>query len=167
MYEIKGIKTLSVRDGVALTANLYRDGRLVANVEDRGDGGCMWIHWNENSGLESALLVDWFNKSEADHWTTSFKDSEFSDKCELAIEWLIDVAQNNKSAKKNILIRVAVEPFADGMRRFENYEIKNVSLSNREALQSVVNQFVSAEVWDITSQSFVYAKDLLKKKVVA
>jgi len=53
------------------------------------------------------------------------------------------------------------------MRRFENYQMKNVTLSNRDALQSVVNQFVSAEVWDITSQSFVYAKDLLKKKVVA
>jgi hypothetical protein len=167
MYEIKGIKTLSVYDGVALTANLYREGRIVASVEDRGDGGCMWIHWNKNSGIESALLLDWFDKLEANHWTTHFRNSEFSDKCELAIEWLIEIAQNNKSAKKNILIRVAIEPFPDGMQNFENYQMKNVSLFNREALQSIVNQFVNAEVWDITSQSFVYAKNLLKKRVVA
>ena len=46
-YEVKNLKQFAALDGVCWHCTLYRDGKRVAVVENRGDGGENWYHWNE------------------------------------------------------------------------------------------------------------------------
>jgi len=44
-YQIKSLKTFEMRNGVALTANLYRNNKLIAYLEDEGNGGGLSVRW--------------------------------------------------------------------------------------------------------------------------
>lgn len=43
--EIKSLKTMQGREGVAYTCTLHVDGKKAAFVRDEGNGGCLWIDW--------------------------------------------------------------------------------------------------------------------------
>ncbi len=44
-YEVKKYHELRTREGYAYTFVLHIDNKPVATVENRGDGGCLWVSW--------------------------------------------------------------------------------------------------------------------------
>jgi phosphoheptose isomerase len=47
-YKVKALRQHFTREGVYWECNLYRNGKKVAEVENRGDGGANWYFWVEN-----------------------------------------------------------------------------------------------------------------------
>ena len=103
-YQIKKMKHFELSNGVALTADLYRNGKLIAFLEDKGDGGGLWIRWAEgsfwdNSG-ESNLIADFYRAhAPKDHWTQEHVGADYADSLELQVEWLIEMHQSKQLAK--------------------------------------------------------------------
>jgi hypothetical protein len=44
-YKVTKYRELRTREGYAYTYTLHIDGKPVATVENRGDGGCLWVSW--------------------------------------------------------------------------------------------------------------------------
>ena len=44
-YEVKAYRELKTRNGYAFTYTLWIDGKPACSVEDRGDGGALWVDW--------------------------------------------------------------------------------------------------------------------------
>jgi hypothetical protein len=102
VYGFEKMKLMQMSNGVALTADLYRDGKLVAMIEDQGNGGnlrVMWIegHW-KNPAEEALLLAHYKLVRPEGHWTAEI-DPEFKN-TEMAVEVLIDIDKAEKLAKK-------------------------------------------------------------------
>lgn len=51
-YEVKKYHEHIAREGYAYTFVLHIDGKPAATVENRGDGGCLWVDW-QSSGASS------------------------------------------------------------------------------------------------------------------
>jgi hypothetical protein len=56
-YTVKALRQNYTSRGVYWNCNLYLDGKKVAEVENRGDGGANWYHWEDGcKDLENELL---------------------------------------------------------------------------------------------------------------
>ncbi len=160
-YEMKNIKKLSTHNGVALTGTLYRDGKRIATVEDQGNGGSLWINWIESEKTEYPILREWFLNNCAGHWTERHKNDENCE--EMAIELIIEISENNKDSKKSIVVRVVGDEIYPGLPNVEQYKLKNATITDTNALYSIVNQLPTAEVWDSSIQKYVRVDALLMK----
>jgi hypothetical protein len=102
-YQIKALRTL--KSG-AYTASLYCDGKKVADVEDEGRGGSPRVYYADGKayGEGYEALTTWFEATCPEwHWSHEFIAGGQIE--ELAIAFLIDVAEWNRLAKKgNVLV---------------------------------------------------------------
>ena len=103
-YQIKKMKQMEMRNGVALTADLYRNGKLIAFLEDQGDGGGLAVRWAEglvwtNPEETQAILEFYSAHASKDHWTQEHFGAEYCNSLELAVEWIIEMHQSKQLAK--------------------------------------------------------------------
>jgi hypothetical protein len=103
-YQIKKMKHFEMSNGVALTADLYRDGKLIAFLEDKGDGGGLAVRWAEghvwSNPEEAKEIADFYSvHAPKDHWTQQFVALDYCDALELQVEWLIEMHQSKQLAK--------------------------------------------------------------------
>jgi hypothetical protein len=104
-YELKKLKQMKTRNGVALIADLYRDGQQVAYLEDLGNGGALSIVWQEgywkNEAEENNLIAYYESTCTETHWTKQFfAEAERYSKIEMACEWVIEKVQIDKAIEK-------------------------------------------------------------------
>lgn len=97
-YQIKSIKQFQMSDGVALTANLYRNNKLIAYLEDEGNGGGLAVRWAQGhiwqNPEESKMIVDFYTAhADKSHWTQPFMSEDYTNSVELAVEWMIEMQQ--------------------------------------------------------------------------
>jgi hypothetical protein len=103
-YQIKKMKQFEMSGGVALTADLYRDGKLIAFLEDKGDGGGLAVRWAEGhvwtNPEEAKHIADFYAEHAGKkHWTQEHVGSDYSNDVELQVEWLIEMHQSKQLAK--------------------------------------------------------------------
>ena len=103
-YQIKKMKTFELSGGVGLTADLYRNNKLIAFLEDKGDGGGLAVRWAEghvwSNPEESQFVADFYNAhAPKDHWTQEHVGTDYADSLELQVEWLIEMHQSKQLAK--------------------------------------------------------------------
>lgn len=97
-YQIKSIKQFQMSDGVALTANLYRNNKLIAYLEDEGNGGGLAVRWAQGhmwqNPEESKMIMDFYTAhADKSHWTQEHIGADYADSVELAVEWMIEMQQ--------------------------------------------------------------------------
>ena len=88
-------------NGVALTADLYRNGKLIAFLEDKGDGGGLTVCWVEGhvwqNPEESKMIMDFYTlHADKTHWTQEHMNANYADSVELAVEWMIEMHQSKQ-----------------------------------------------------------------------
>ena len=103
-YQIKKMKHFELSGGVALTADLYRNNKLIAFLEDKGDGGGLAVRWAEghvwSNPEESQFVADFYGAhAPKDHWTQEHVGADYADSLELQVEWLIEMHQAKQLAK--------------------------------------------------------------------
>ena len=103
-YQIKKLKHFEMSDGVALTADLYRNNKLIAFLEDKGDGGGLAVRWAEGTVWinpeESRAILEFYSAhASKDHWTQEHVNSDYAESLELAVEWLIEMHQAKQLTK--------------------------------------------------------------------
>jgi D-lyxose ketol-isomerase len=106
-YELKKLKQMKTRNGVALTADLYRDGSQVGYLEDLGNGGGLSIVWNEGhwqNAAEENNVIEYYKNTVSDsHWTKQFfAEAERYSQIEMACEWIIEKIQIEKANKRKV-----------------------------------------------------------------
>lgn len=154
-YNIKNIKTLRTSNGVALTANLYDGKTFVASIEDRGDGGSLWIYWDLDRELHQHQIQQWWKQNCEGHWTAGYTESD--NILEHAMELLIEHAQLNKDVKKNIVFRSG-----------ENtYKWRDSDLSDLPALMRIAYDYPDAECWNVETQKWSMVKSFIAEQVSA
>jgi hypothetical protein len=110
-YTIKSLKTLA---SGAYTATLYRDNKRIATLEDDGRGGQvrMWstakdATWRETEALQDELTA-WSKDNLPDWYLTSWGAyPRLEPDWELAVGFLTEAAEINKSARKGRIVRKA------------------------------------------------------------
>jgi hypothetical protein len=85
-FRFKNLKSLNGRDGVAYTCELFYKNEKIADVEDRGDGGMLYIDYATGGRelLNSLNVPQYFDKDEDLEFDV---DNEYiiADLCEVAI----------------------------------------------------------------------------------
>jgi hypothetical protein len=76
---------------------------------------------------------------------------------------IIEISENNKDSKKSIVVRVVGDEIYPGLPNVEQYKLKNATITDTNALYSIVNQLPTAEVWDSSIQKYVRVDALLMK----
>lgn len=176
-YELRNIKTLSTSDGIAWTASVYKDGKRIGRAEDRGDGGAPYV-WLIQSDLES--FVEWAREAVdgSGLWMEQFvkntiktdyvggeKDGTSSYEpqfdIEMAIAYLMEIADLDKKAKKNMIFRVpnGKDP-RDTALTHDVYQMKDVSMATAtprdiaSALLYLTKAHNNAQVWDFRDHAW-------------
>lgn len=184
-YELKNIKTLNTSDGVAWTATVYKDGKRIGTAEDRGDGGSARLYVSDRA--EEVSLVEWA-REEADgsglwmeeytkrtikvHHVGGDKDGtqgyEPQFDVEMALAYLMEVADLNKKAKSAIVFRVSkgVDPRIG--EEYNTYTLKNdrpwshESVANyASALMYIEGKYPTAQMWDVATASWSSVSEII------
>lgn len=181
-YELKNIKTLSTRDGVAWTATVYKDGKRIGTAEDRGDGGCTWLYvsnyaeeleltaWCAEASKNSGLwMAEYANKYGTVHHVGGEKDGEQTYEMvfntEMALAYLMEVADLDKKAKKNLVFRV---PNGDD---FNTYILKGVAMATAtptsiaDAVMHIATKYNDVQVWDFRDHAWISADTMLQENL--
>lgn len=184
-YELKNIKTLNTSEGMAWTATVYKDGKRIGTAEDRGDGGCSFLYvsnyaeelelvaWcaeaSKNSGLWMGVYA---NKYSNVHHVGGEKDGEqtweMSFSTEMALAYLLEVADLNKKAKKNIIFRVpnGNDPLTS-VSEHDTYVLTGQSMAQAtpssvaQALAYITGKYSNADVWDFKDVAWIPASKML------
>ena len=149
------MKALTTSRGIALTANLYHNKTLIASIEDLGDGGAIQVSWNIDRKLHQIMIQEWWKQNCDGHWTAKYKDHQ--DCTEYAIELLIEQAQLNKDAKKNIVFRSGEE----------TYKVFNSNLSDLSAMMRIAIDYPHAECWNVETQKWSFIGSFFAQSVSA
>jgi hypothetical protein len=185
-YELKNIKTLNTHDGVAWTATVYKDGKRIGTAEDRGDGGSTWLYLDNRA--EEDALVAWCAEASknsgmwmAQYATETIKthhvggekdgtatfELRFND--EMALAYLMEVADLDKRAKKNIIFRVpnGNDPLTH-VDTHDTYRLSGQSMATAtppsiaQALVYITSKHSNAEVWDFRDHAWISASAMLE-----
>lgn len=185
-YELKNIKTLNTHEGMAWTATVYKDGKRIGTAEDRGDGGSTWLYvsnyaeeleltaWCAEASKNSGLwMAEYANKYGTVHHVGGEKDGEqtweMSFSTEMALAYLLEVADLNKKAKKNIIFRVpnGNDPLTH-VDTHDTYTLTGQSMAQAtpssvaQALVYITNKFSNAEIWDFKDVAWISASKMLE-----
>jgi hypothetical protein len=184
-YELKNIKTLNTSEGMAWTATVYKDGKRIGTAEDRGDGGSTWLY--VSSYAEELELIEWA-REEADGsglWMEQYTKNtikihhvggdknntetyEFGFNKEMALAYLMEVAELDKKAKKNIIFRVpnGNDPLSH-VDTHDTYVLKGESMATAtpssvaQALAYISNKHNNADVWDFRDHAWISVSEML------
>jgi len=146
--EIKNIKTMEGRDGLAINCTIYLDGKKIAHYRHDGNGGCAFIDAypikedykpNRKKLAEINELVSKFPKV----------DSEFSDDgLVVDLDWcvqdLVEYKKIEKNMKKSILIGISSKNVLGQNVPDSSYQvlswkgISNLNQIKSEQLQKVI-----------------------------
>lgn len=182
-YELKNIKKLNTSNGVAWTATIYKDGKRIGTAEDRGDGGAPYV-WLIQSELEA--FVEWAREAVdgSGLWMeqyvkktiktdyvggekdgTSSYEPQFDE--EMAIAYLMEVAELDKKAKKYLVFRVPreIDPYSG--QQYAEFQMKDCSMAIARpsdvasALVFITKRYTNAQVWDFRDHEWVSADAML------
>lgn len=183
-YELKNIKTLNTHEGMAWTATVYKDGKRIGTAEDRGDGGSTWLYvsnyaeeleltaWCAEASKNSGLwMAEYANKYGTVHHVGGEKDGEqtweMSFSTEMALAYLLEVADLDKKAKKNIIFRVPTGITEFIGQKYDTYVLKGQSMATAtpssvaQALVYITGKYATAQVWDFRDHAWIDASAML------
>lgn len=184
-YELKNIKTLNTHEGMAWTATVYRDGKRIGTAEDRGDGGSTWLYvsnyaeeleltaWCAEACKNSGLwMAEYALKYQTVHHVGGEKNGEktweMAFSTEMALAYLLEVADLDKKAKKHIIFRVPTGITEFIGQKYDTYTLSGQSMATAtpasvaSALVYITNKFDNAEVWHSHTHSWLSASEMLK-----
>lgn len=187
-YELKNIKTLMTSDGMAWTATVYKDGKRIGTAEDRGDGGCSWLYvsdraeedalvaWCAEASVPSGLwMAEYATKTIKTHHVGGEKDGtetfELRFNTEMALAYLIEVADLDKKAKKNLVFRVPNGNDPRTGTEHDVYVLKGVSMATAtptsiaDAVMHIATKYNDVQVWDFKDHAWVSADTMLQENL--
>lgn len=184
-YELKNIKTLNTHEGMAWTATVYKDGKRIGTAEDRGDGGSSWLYLDNRT--EEDALVAWCAEAckNSGLWMAEYalkyqtvhhvggekngeKTWEMAFSTEMALSYLLEVADLDKKAKKHIIFRVSKGIDSRIGEQYDTYTLSGQSMATEtpasvaSALEYITHKFSNAEVWHSHTHSWLSASEMLK-----
>lgn len=183
-YQLKNIKTLNTHEGMAWTATVYKDGKRIGTAEDRGDGGSTWLYvsnyaeeleltaWCAEASKNSGLwMAEYANKYGTVHHVGGEKDGEqtweMSFSTEMALAYLLEVADLDKKAKKNIIFRVPTGITEFIGQEYDTYTLTGQSMATAtpssvaHALVYITKKYATAQVWDFRDHAWIDASAML------
>lgn len=183
-YQLKNIKTLNTHEGMAWTATVYKDGKRIGTAEDRGDGGSTWLYvsnyaeeleltaWCAEASKNSGLwMAEYANKYGTVHHVGGEKDGEqtweMSFSTEMALAYLLEVADLDKKAKKNIIFRVPTGITEFIGQEYDTYTLTGQSMATAtpssvaQALVYITGKYATAQVWDFRDHAWIDASAML------
>lgn len=184
-YELKNIKTLNTHEGMAWTASVYMDGKRIGTAEDRGDGGSSWLYL-DNRADEDALIAWcaeacknsglWMAKYALKYQTVHHVGGEKNGEqtwemafsTEMALAYLLEVADLDKKAKKHIIFRVPTGITEFIGQEYDTYTLSGQSMATEtpasvaSALKYITHKFSNAEVWHSSEHSWLSAAEMLE-----
>lgn len=159
-YQIKALKSLA---SGAFEGSLYKDGKRIGTVGNDGRGGSnrVWMNSDDYATRQSmeAELGEWLLTVNSNHWTAN---AASSDRVDLAVSFLADIAEWDKDAKKKTLVRVpAVGEF--GLDQFSEFRIKAQSPEHLAQYAQVAVRDLgdTAELYDADTHAWVKATDII------
>jgi hypothetical protein len=155
-YELKAIKEFKGDEGYGMNANLYRNGTKVASIIDHGDGGILSYSFDDRSQADGIIC-------ELYELGRQIKPIWMHDDFELAdwyVNWLQEVAANNKASKKAVMFRKTDE--AD-VNLFANRNVYVIPLDDpndggdtrEEAMNYLLSHYPDGDVWDPAISNWV------------
>ena len=183
-YELKNIKTLNTHEGMAWTASVYMDGKRIGTAEDRGDGGSSWLYLDNRT--EEDALVAWCAEAckNSGLWMAEYalkyqtvhhvggekngeKTWEMAFDTEMALAYLLEVADLDKKAKKYIIFRVSkgIDPRIG--EQYDTYTLSGQSMATAtpssvaQSLVYITGKYATAQVWDFRDHAWIDASAML------
>lgn len=183
-YELKNIKTLNTHEGMAWTATVYKDGKRIGTAEDRGDGGSTWLYvsnyaeeleltaWCAEASKNSGLwMAEYALKYQTVHHVGGEKNGEktweMAFSTEMALAYLLEVADLDKKAKKYLVFRVPTGITEFIGQEYDTYQMKNLSMAVAtprdiaSALVFITKKYTNAQVWDFRDHAWIDASAML------
>lgn len=173
-YQLKNIKTLNTSNGVAWTATVYKDGKRIGTAEDRGDGGSSSLYitnyaeelelveWARTTVQGSGLWMDEFATMPIDiHHVGGAVTEGYRFDTEMALAYLMEVADLDKKSKKNLVFRVAKTATDGALDNYDTYIARH--FDNRDKSVSYVSQkYPTAQIWDVDSHTWQSVQTLVQ-----
>lgn len=183
-YELKNIKTLNTHEGMAWTATVYKDGKRIGTAEDRGDGGSTWLYvsnyaeeleltaWCAEASKNSGLwMAEYALKYQTVHHVGGEKNGEktweMAFSTEMALAYLLEVADLDKKAKKYLVFRVPTGITEFIGQEYDTYVLKGQSMATAtpssvaQALVYITGKYATAQVWDFRDHAWIDASAML------
>lgn len=143
---------MMAREGVAFSAEVLRDGKVVGTIENQGYGGGTWFHqrdretatwWDEAVTAYGKILVD--------------EGDEFGD--QFAAEMLADALYENAALKRDLDRKrsplVRFDRDNEGIKiykgKWDDQLRKQVLAKAKESGVSLVERWVKGEGWEVIS----------------
>jgi hypothetical protein len=142
-YEVKNLKQFAALDGVCWHCTLYRDGKRVAVVENKGDGGENWYHWNKGCS-------DYHDELRA---LAAVAVPEYQGDLDIYFETLISVYEEGqelkKLSKKGVVVREDEKVFLAKLRTPAKTEWEYAQAMRKVALDNPKSEiyFPSQGTW--------------------
>ena len=155
-YELRGLKEHPAPEGIWWEATLYDDGMAVGTCMDKGDGGGAWVTWDATVDRSTIVkeFTDWHKANAGDHWTMEFIKPLVQD-VEQAVNYIYEIACNNKKTLKNLLLRQGEEEFV----------IKGHTIKELRVLNYIIENRGGGVVWDRTQSCYRPVMDVMRELV--
>ena len=140
-YTVTGYKAHNTRNGVAFAAKLRRDGKIVGDIENDGNGGMTFVHYSnrEESALFGTYVKAWGGLKVYD--VSPYEEEDVADA--LITEFECSRALNGKfKAGKVPFLRAGEDP-REGYRY-----ISNPGSTTEALVQKVRETELGGRVWD-------------------
>jgi hypothetical protein len=155
-FELKAIKEFKGDEGYGMNANLYRNGTKVASIIDHGDGGILSYSFDDRSQANDII-------AELYELGRQIKPIWMPDTFEVAdwyINWLQEVAANNKVSKKRVLFRKTDEADVNLFAERNVYAIplddpNDGGDTREEAMNYLRSHYPDGDVWDPAISNWV------------
>lgn len=164
-YQLKNIKTLNTSNGVAWTASVYRDGKRIGTAEDRGDGGMattFGISYQDEQALVAWVVEQvqgsglWMEEYATDIRTvhsagTDVVTYEPRLDLEMALAYLMEVADLDKKSRNCIVFRVSRGTDPQMGEQYDTYTMKSIALHGRIGSREIMylsSKYPTAQLWN-------------------
>ena len=165
-YELKNIKTLNTSNGIAWTASVYKDGKRIGSAEDRGDGGSSSLYittyaeeqalveWARTAVQGSGLWMEEFSTMPIDiHHVGGAVTQGYRFDTELALAYLMEIADLDKKSKKNLVFRVAKTSTDGALDNYDIYIARHFDNRDKSVLY-VSQKYPTAQIWDVDAHAW-------------
>lgn len=153
-YSVSSYKSMDLGDGVAASGNIKRGNKVVGHVEDRGDGGMLWISFNsaEESKLFDEYVALW-TWTWGEEWNAEYNYDRESVANELMFEAEVKADLNRVSRTKTVVMNTPITH--DGALNLGTYNYKVKPTDTIESLTKLLRLSPGDRVWNKTNWLFV------------
>lgn len=149
-FSLTSVKGHMGRDSYSFTANLNVNGKIVANVNNDGNGSCNTFYWNTAADRDKYVpLLEEYARENAMGWMLENLDGEYAELEDWAIEILLNNRDYTRDSKTKIVLRKAA---ADE----EVYTVLVKAPLTREVILKELRELhIDLRVFDVAAQGWV------------